>query len=114
MDSDLTKTFLESLKIKLNERRNLHLVSLLKFLHNSDLFYLKKSDFFTRNCSKSSLINYTEEIYYRLFPTPGSRDQSVQTEINESDISFELQLEKAIKAVKVNEKYIVLQPKKCN
>lgn len=42
MDCNLAKTFLESLKIRINKRRNLHLVSLLNFLHNFDLFHLKK------------------------------------------------------------------------
>lgn len=118
MDCDLAKTFLESLKVRINERRNLNIVSLLNFLHSPDLFYLKKSDFLTPNCSKTSLINYTEEIYHRLFPTPESQEpqdqNKTETEINESveddaTISFELQLEKAIKGA--NEKYTESQQK---
>lgn len=118
MDCDLAKTFLESLKLKINKRRNLHIVSLLNFLHNPDSFYLK-NNFLITNCSKSSLISYTEEIYHGLFATPDSpKFQSIQNEneINKSvddnaTIPFELQLEKAIKEVSLNKNYIESQQK---
>ncbi|GBP90826.1 hypothetical protein EVAR_66009_1 [Eumeta japonica] len=68
-NNDLAKTFLKSLESKINERRNVYLISLLHYLHNHDSYHQKKNDYLISNCSKQALTKYTKaRTLSNLFP----------------------------------------------
>jgi hypothetical protein len=107
MQNDLANRFLENLRNKIDGRRNVNLIAIIKYLHDPN----------DKSCSKTALINFTEELYNRLFPTPSDsttstttsptfEDQSSQPDTNEpspgtstSTPTFESMLKKAIENV---------------
>ncbi|GBP75913.1 Folliculin-interacting protein 1 [Eumeta japonica] len=103
-NKDLAKTFLKSLESKINERRNVYLISLLHYLHNHDSYHQKKNDYLMSNCSKQALTKYTEDIFNRLFPSSLDLQTDVNLQVGDtatstpalSTSSFEEQLKKAI------------------
>ncbi|KAF2883631.1 hypothetical protein ILUMI_22539 [Ignelater luminosus] len=84
MENDLAAKFLEYLKKKIDDRRN------------------NDNERITRNCTKTALIKFTEELYNRLFPSSSNSvedDNQIQTLDNEqgsNTTSFEFQLKRAI------------------
>ncbi|CAK1597847.1 unnamed protein product [Parnassius mnemosyne] len=112
IDDPLALQLVESLKMKISDRRNTPLISLLRYLNSPDNFILKKSAYFTDN-SKTFLIGYAEDLFNRLYPTvptttepsTGNNSEVVEAGVSESETeqdSFAAQLERAIKGVSRN------------
>lgn len=109
VDHNLATQFLNHLKDKVKNRRNVNLISLIKYLHNPETH---DGDDNWTNCSNMQLIKFTEQLYNRLFgllPIPNastSENNDSDTDIQIADtqhdnqqdptVSFELQLKMAI------------------
>lgn len=101
MENNLAATFVNHLMSKIENRRNINLITLIKYLHNPTIFqnYNENS---TRICNKTALIRFTEELYNRLFPSSSNSDENdtlIQTSENEQleqATSFEQKLKQAI------------------
>lgn len=68
IDDPLALKLVDSLKLKISERRNTPLISLIKYLNSPDNFSHNKSSYFIDN-NKTFLIGYAEKEYNRLYPT---------------------------------------------
>lgn len=112
INDPLALKLVDSLKLKISERRNTFLISLLKYLNSPDNFMHNKSNYFIDN-NKTFLIGYAEREYNRLYPATTTtlteiteNKSEVLVEVSPSEPepdSFETQLEKAIKGVSTNE-----------
>lgn len=111
INDPLALQLVDSLELKISERRNTSLISLLKYLNNPDNFMNNKSSYFIEN-NKTFLVEYVEREYNRLYPgttttsTGMTENEPKMTEVSpsapESD-SFESQLERAINGISTNE-----------
>lgn len=110
IDDPLALKLVDSLKLKISERRNTPLISLIKYLNSPDNFSHNKSSYFIDN-NKTFLIGYAEKEYNRLYPTTTTLTEMTENESELVEVSpsepepdsFESQLEKAIKGVSTNE-----------
>lgn len=111
MENDLARQFVEHLIGKITERRNVNLISLVKYLHNP-IAYNNENERIFQRCNKTTLIKYTEELYNRLYPNSNSSSTEVSdiaNQDNEEDLKlddelFELQLKKAIQTAETSDK----------
>lgn len=103
INDPLALKLVDSLKLKISERRNTFLISLLKYLNSPDNFMHNKSNYFIDN-NKTFLIGYAEREYNRLYPATTTtlteiteNKSEVLVEVSPSEPepdSFETQLEK--------------------
>lgn len=91
-NNSLSIKMLTSLKTRVNERRDIQIYSLIKYLHNSD-DYNSKFFFYT---PKSSLFIIAEEIFKRLFGDELNSGNDSSSCEEDFPVSFQDQLEKAI------------------
>lgn len=102
MDNDLAKKFLENLanEIGKRERRNINLITLIKYLHNPASIQ-NENERLPSNCTKNALIKFTEELYTRLYPSTSTSNETDDVQLqatpdDEQETNFELLLQRAI------------------
>ena len=104
-DSLLSKRLLSELKEYISKRRNVVLISLIRFLHNPHVLQENPTDEFFRMSSKIELIKLAKIIMERIFKENYESFNITSSRIDESGVEFDLmasecslknELEKAI------------------
>ena len=96
-DSDISTEIYNSLVSRIKERRQVNVVSLLKFLHNPGALSEHQEDEFFKMPSKTALVNTAKALMVRLFNTSAEEDEESESDQDgEEESSLESRLEQAI------------------
>lgn len=104
MSSDLSKKMFQALYLRIDERRDKKLYTLIKFLKQPDFFDSNHTNSLFSYASKCSVITYAENIFYRLFGFCNNvgetkSNDDVEKCVSKAKKTFEEALNAAIKNV---------------